>query len=539
MKLVCDPTPADAGTRGGRVRGVRFVGQRALLAELEHSEDVLALQEHLTRQPLPGQLEVISAAETVLILCAHADAARRIRETLLSLAFPPRQQGESALVRIEVVYDGEDLRDVADRCGLTPEAVVNIHSSQIWTAAFTGFSPGLAYLVGENRLLDVPRRPSPRTAVAPGSVALAGKYSTVYPRQSPGGWQLIGHTQAPMWDLGRENPALVMPGTRVTFQPVRAFTSTTSTTPLPKESQNDNDHGLRVIRSLPLTLIQDLGRPGHAAVGVSSSGAMDRSSLKRANRIVGNAAGAAGIEIVDGGLSVEATGDQVLAVTGASLELRITSPDGQRTVPMAHPFALLAGEVLTLGQPRNGFRSYLAARGGFDSPPVLGSRSTDTMSGLGPDPVAAGQFLPVATPTGVHAVGWPEPQPDLAGADATVLDVMPGPRDDWFTSEALTLFGDTEWTAGNELNRVGMRLQGPALQWQKSGELPSEGTIAGSIQVPPNGQPVVFLSDHPTTGGYPVIAVLAEDQLDKAAQIRPGATICFRIVPRQKESTDA
>ncbi|MFC9334272.1 5-oxoprolinase/urea amidolyase family protein [Arthrobacter sp. NPDC057009] len=539
MKLTCDPTPPVAGTGGGRVRGVRFVGQRALLAELEHPEDVLALQEHLTRQPLPGQLEVISAAETVLVLCSHPDAARCIRETLLNLVFPPRQQGDSELVRIEVVYDGEDLRDVADRCGLTPEAVVNIHSSQTWSAAFTGFSPGLAYLVGENRLLDVPRRSSPRTAVPPGAVALAGKYSTVYPRQSPGGWQIIGHTQAPMWDLGREKPALVMPGTRVTFQPVRAFTSTVATPTRTPENQHDNGRGLRVIRSLPLTLIQDLGRPGHAAIGVSSSGAMDRASLKRANRIVGNAPGAAGIEIVDGGLGVEATDDQVLAVTGAPLELRIASVHGQRTVPMAHPFALLVGEVLTLGQPTNGFRSYLAARGGFDSPQVLGSRSTDTMSGLGPDPVAAGQILPVARPKGLHTVGWPEPQPELAGTDATVLDVTPGPRDDWFTGEALTLFGSTDWTAGNELNRVGMRLQGPALQWQKSGELPSEGTIAGSIQVPPNGQPVIFLSDHPTTGGYPVIAVLAEDQLDKAAQIRPGATIRFRIVPRQKESTDA
>jgi KipI family sensor histidine kinase inhibitor len=533
------PAAANAG-QSGRIRAARFVGQRALLAELEHPEDVLALQKHLTANPLPGQLEVISAAETVMVTCSTPDSARSIRETLRNLVFPPREHGESTLVRIPVVYDGEDLRDVAAHCGLSPEAVVNAHSSQIWTAAFTGFSPGLAYLVGENTVLNVPRRPSPRTSVPAGSVALAGKYSSVYPRVSPGGWQIIGHTQTAMWDLNRENPALVTPGTRVQFEPVRAFSTTaTDTVERQQPAVREDDSGLRVIQALPLTLIQDLGRAGHAAIGVSSSGAMDRQSLKRANRIVGNTSGAAGLEIVDGGLSVEATADQVLAVTGAPVELTISSRHGTRTAPMAAPFALLTGEVLTLGKPATGFRSYLAARGGFDTPKVLDSRSTDTMSGLGPAPVTVGQLLPVAPVQGLHMVGWPEIQPDPSAPDAAVLDVTLGPRDDWFTEEAIALLSSTDWTASNELNRVGMRLEGPRLHWARTGELPSEGTIAGCIQVPPSGQPVVFLSDHPTTGGYPVIAVLAENQLDKAAQIRPGATVRFRILPQQKETTDA
>ena len=539
MKPTYDAQPATADAGASRVREVRFVGQRALLAELERTDDVLALQEHLTRNPMADQLEVISAAETVLITCANPEAAHRIRKALLGLVFPPRQQGDSELVPIDVVYDGEDLRDVADRCGLTPEAVVNVHSAQTWTAAFTGFSPGLAYMVGENNILDVPRRSSPRTSVPAGSVALAGHYSTVYPRQSPGGWQIIGRTHATMWDLGRENPALVRPGTRVAFQPVRALASTISADSRAEEKKDGTGEGLRVIQSLPLTLIEDLGRTGHAAVGVSTSGAMDRPSLKRANRVVGNPPGAAGLEIVDGGLSVEAAGDQVLAVTGAPVELRITSPHGARTVPMAHPFALLTGEVLTLGKPTSGFRCYLAARGGFDTPKVLGSRSTDTMSGLGPAPVAPGQLLSVAPVKGLHCVGWPEPQPDFSDPDATVLDVTLGPRHDWFTDEALALLGSTSWEVSNDLNRVGMRLEGPVLQWGRTGELPSEGTIAGSIQVPPSGQPVVFLSDHPTTGGYPVIDVLAENQLEKAAQIRPGSSVRLRISSPQKETTDA
>ncbi|HEY3573546.1 MAG TPA: urea amidolyase family protein [Arthrobacter sp.] len=540
MKLTCDPIPAATETgRAGRIRGVRHVGQRALLAEVEHPEDVLALQEHLTANPLIGQLEVISAAETVMVTCTTEESARRIRQALLNMTFPPRQHGVSALVRIDVVYDGEDLRDIAAHCGLSPEAVINVHSAQTWTAAFTGFSPGLAYLVGENNVLNVPRRPSPRTSVPTGSVALAGKYSSVYPRQSPGGWQIIGHTRTAMWDLARESPALVTAGTEVIFQPVRAFSATSSHTAERPSPAREAEAGLRVLQALPLTLIQDLGRAGHAAIGVSASGAMDRPSLKRANRIVGNAPGAAALEIVDGGLGVEATADQVLALTGAPVELHIASPHGARTAEMAQPFALLTGEILTLGKPTSGFRSYLAARGGFDTPEVLGSQSTDTMSGLGPAPITPGQLLTVAPVKGINPVGWPEVQPDLSGPVAAVLDITLGPRDDWFSDEALSLLGSASWTASNELNRVGMRLEGPKLQWSRTGELPSEGTISGCIQVPPSGQPVVFLSDHPTTGGYPVIAVLAETQLAKAAQIRPGTTVRFRIVPHQKETTDA
>ncbi|MFF1252345.1 5-oxoprolinase/urea amidolyase family protein [Pseudarthrobacter sp. NPDC058329] len=532
--------PATTESGGaGRIRGVRHVGQRALLAELEHPEDVLALQEYLTANPPVGQLEVISAAETVMITCSTPESARRIRKALLNLVFPPRQHGENALVRIDVVYDGEDLRDVAAHCGLSPEAVLTAHSSQTWTAAFTGFSPGLAYMVGENNLLNVPRRPSPRTSVPAGSVALGGKYSSVYPRVSPGGWQIIGHTQTAMWDLARENPALVTPGTEVIFQPVRAFSATTGATAERPSPTQEEGKGLRVLQSLPLTLIQDLGRAGNAAIGVSTSGAMDRQSLQRANRIVGNSDGAAGLEIVDGALRVEATADQVLAVTGAPVKLNIASFHGQRTAEMAYPFALLTGEVLTLGKPSSGFRSYLAARGGFNTPEILGSRSTDTLSGLGPAPVTPGQHLPVAPVEGTHPVGWPEAQPDFSDPEAAVLDITLGPRADWFTEEALSLLESAGWTASNELNRVGMRLEGPKLQWSRTGELPSEGTIAGCIQVPPSGQPVIFLSDHPTTGGYPVIAVLAENQLAKAAQIRPGTTVGFRVVPHQKETIDA
>ena len=226
--------------------------------------------------------------------------------------------------------------------------------------------------------------------------------------------------------------------------------------------------------------------------------------------------------------------DQVLAVAGAPSELSIESaPDSAgdtwlRTVPVATPFALLDGETLSLGAPHSGFRSYLAVRGGVDAAPVLGSRSTDTMSGIGPAPLAAGQVLAAGGEAESGVVGHPELQPDFPGTGVTVLDVVPGPRADWFDQAALDAFTGQDWSVLPQSNRVGMRLDGTPLQRTRQGELPSEGTVAGALQVPPEGLPVLFLADHPITGGYPVIAVVVDSQLDLAAQVPIGGKIRFR-----------
>ena len=195
---------------------------------------------------------------------------------------------------------------------------------------------------------------------------------------------------------------------------------------------------------------------------------------------------------------------------------------------MATPFALLDGETLSIGAPQSGFRSYLAVRGGVDAAPVLGSRSTDTMSGIGPAPLAAGQLLAAGGEAETGVVGNPELQPDYPGTGVTVLDVVPGPRADWFDQAALDSFAAQDWAVLPQSNRVGMRLDGTPLQRTRQGELPSEGTVAGALQVPPEGLPVLFLADHPITGGYPVIAVVVDSQLDLAAQVPIGGRIRFR-----------
>lgn len=276
----------------------------------------------------------------------------------------------------------------------------------------------------------------------------------------------------------------------------------------------------------PLTTLQDLGRPGFAALGVSGSGALDRRALALGNRLVGNAEGAAGLEITGGGFSGVADRDVWIAVTGAWGPVSV----GGRPVDPNHPVFVAAGAPVEIGPATFGLRYYLAVSGGWDVPPVLGSRSTDLLSGIGPAPVLDGDVLPIGEPhpSGIPALDvapWSPPDPGPVSVPLRV-----GPRADWFAPGALErLFTDT-WTLSSASNRVGARLDGQPLERSAAGsaELPSEGMVAGALQVPPSGLPTVLLADHPTTGGYPVIAVVASGALDLFAQLRPGQRLTFR-----------
>lgn len=268
-------------------------------------------------------------------------------------------------------------------------------------------------------------------------------------------------------------------------------------------------------------LVQDAGRAGHAAIGVGAAGAADRASYALGGRLVGNEPGAAALEVVLGGLEVEAAGHVTLCVTGAPVPLDV---DG-RDEPSGAVLTLRPGQRLRLGTPASGLRSYLSVRGGLDLPLLLGSRSRDTLAGLGPEPVRAGDRLPVGArasgPLLVDAV--PPHQYD----DAPVVRVVRGPRDDWAADpDALVT---RRWRVGGASDRVGLRLEGDPLGVVPGkGELPSEGALRGAVQLPPDGHPVVFGPDHPVTGGYPVIAVVVDADTDRLAQLRPGEELGFR-----------
>lgn len=529
------------------------VADHSLLIECPDLADAVAVHAALSEQGFRG----VGGASTVLIRTSNRPAleAALARIPRGSLADQPGRE-----IALDVVYDGEDLHELAESLGVSADGLIEWHSAEPWIAAFAGFTPGFLYCARSLESVDglelpealhgtpeIPRRSSPRTAVPAGSVALAGQFSAVYPRSSPGGWQLLGRTTTPMVDLTQDPPALLAPGDRLTYRAVREAVEIQPAAD-PEPSEVDPAHHLVVETAGLQALIQDRGRPGRADVGISSSGALDRSAADRAARLVGNMPGTACLESVLGGLSLRAAGDQVLAVTGAAVELEVVSTesteDGWRP-RTGLPFALKDGQTLRVGAPSDGLRVYVAVRGGIDVPAVIGSRATDTLAGLGPTALSDGDRLAVGRDPGT-AVDWPL---EVAGAPVDEktspsgpleVRVVLGPRDDWFTPEALESFQEQEWVVAAASDRVGARLEGQELARSIERELPSEGTVPGSIQVPASGLPVVFLRDHPVTGGYPVIACVLEADLDLMAQAAPGRTVRFIAVePGSTATTDS
>jgi biotin-dependent carboxylase-like uncharacterized protein len=276
---------------------------------------------------------------------------------------------------------------------------------------------------------------------------------------------------------------------------------------------------LTVLATGPLTTVQDAGRPGQGALGIGRSGACDRAAARLANRLVGNDPDAAVLEATLGGLVLRADADLVVTTTGARCS-------GAHNAPVT----LRAGAELRLGLPDTGLRTYVAVRGGVAVEPVLGSRSTDLLSGLGPPVLSPGDVLPVGSAAGPMPGVDLAPVPDPPGGEVTVR-VLPGPRADWFASPAALTA--TAWTVTGESNRIGLRLAGDVpLERARSGELASEGMVRGALQVPPSGQPVLFLADAPVTGGYPVIGYVEDADVDRCGQLRPGQTLRLRGAAR-------
>ncbi|MEU1669510.1 biotin-dependent carboxyltransferase family protein [Streptomyces sparsogenes] len=284
------------------------------------------------------------------------------------------------------------------------------------------------------------------------------------------------------------------------------------------------DSALAVVRAGALTTVQDLGRAGHAHLGVPRSGALDEPALRLANRLVGNPEGAAALETTLTGCAVRLRRAATVAVTGAPCPVTV---DG-RPAAWGAPVRVPAGALVEAGAATHGVRAYVAFDGGVEAEQVLGSRSTDVLSGLGPAPLADGAVLRLGAPYGpapaVDAAPCPGPPREL------VLPVVLGPRQDWFTPRALHTLATGGFRVSAASNRIGLRTEGPALERARDGELPSEGMVLGALQVPPDGRPVLFLADHPTTGGYPVVGVVPESHLPAAAQAVPGTAL--RFAPR-------
>jgi len=567
------------------VTRIRPAGDAALLLETrplasatdQDGNGAAAIAAVVRAADIPGVIDVVPGAATVLVTVEPGRwAATELAARLTALAAAagsgqayglagPASGGD---VEIEVCYDGPDLADVASVTGLSVADVITRHQAARYRVGWLGFAPGFAYLTGlDPQLAAVPRLDSPRVSVPAGSVAIAGGLAAVYPAASPGGWRLIGRTAAPLWQPDRDPPALLTPGARVRFVAVGSLPPPREQEAAPPEP--DEAAGARRIQVLqpgPLASIQDLGRAGLAHLGVPASGAADAESLRLANYLVGNPSGAAGIEVTLGRLALRFDCDAVVAVTGAPAPIRVSGAQstrsggagpggagagaggagagghagpgpaggrsGDREEPAATAFRVDAGSVLRLGAPATGLRSYVAIGGGVDVRPVLGSRAADCLSGLGPAPLRPGNWLPVGRPRSrpeePPGVRPGRTEPAVPGSGPVELRVITGPRDDWFSAAALDALAGGTYVVNSASNRTGLRLTGPELGRSRQGELLSEGMATGSLQVTHDGQPILLLADHPTTGGYPVIGVVVSADLGRAAQLRPGQQVRFR-----------
>ena len=283
---------------------------------------------------------------------------------------------------------------------------------------------------------------------------------------------------------------------------------------------------MEVVAPGPFTTVQDFGRLGYAHLGVSPSGALDVPAFRLANRLVGNPEQCAVLEATYGGLAFRLTRQAWIAVTGAPVAVSVDGRGGAMNCPVLVP----PGREVRLGMPRQGIRSYVAVTGGFAVAAVLGSRSCDTLSGIGPSPLRAGDLLPLGSSRPAPAIDVAAVADPPAAGEATILGVFVGPRHEWFAEEALAALFADNFEVTDKSDRVGLRLLGPALLRRTEEELPTEAMMTGSLQVPPDGQPILFLNDHPTTGGYPVIAVVCTADLALVAQARPGTRLRFRQV---------
>jgi len=566
--------PARSAGHGIRMRPF---GDRGVLVEVDGLDEVLALQARLATARIDGVIDLVPAARTVLVVVEPTSlspsAARAwIARTAASDAEIPATR--SRLVEVPVTYDGEDLDAVAAHLGIAVADLVERHASAAWTVAFTGFAPGFGYLVSPDWPYDVPRLSRPRPRVPAGAVALAGAFSGAYPRATPGGWQLIGTTSAPLFDPDAATPALLQPGDRVRFVPASAppasaapaarhplrtetaaaLSGLGARTPSRGRTGRTGQRGrIRVIEPGLRATVQDQGRSGALAAGVATSGAADRGALRTANRLVGNLEDAAGVEITMGGFRAvwDAAASEFPAGTDAAVDAATTAAttasaasrdrrtdlwfavtgawgpihlDGVRIDPYAaHRWP--AGAVLHVDWFDRGARGYLAVRGGVDAPPLFGSRATDTLAGLGPEPLTAESTLAIG-----DDVEGPIPPDDLRPwtpvGDGLEIALAPGPRADRFRT--LDPLFEGTWIVSDQADRVGIRLDGPGLERVDTTELVSEGMLPCAIQVPPDGRPVILGPDGPVTGGYPVVAVVVDAARDALGQARPGTRIRFR-----------
>jgi KipI family sensor histidine kinase inhibitor len=526
---------------------VRRLGEDALLVGVRDPESARRLIRTVKAVALKGLVEVVGGLATVLLTFEPASNGLEAALPLLSplveqvLGDPGEElveaSGTAPLV-IPAVFDGPDLVEVADMAGCTVEAVIEAVTNVEFNVAVVGFAPGFAYLAGlPEELRHIPRRARPRPMVAAGSVALANGFAAVYPTASPGGWQLIGRTDVALFTPWAPPFSRLAAGDRVRFSRVAGSVTAAPDAPGPPSRTAwpdvlETDPGATAVFVVEeagiRTVRQDAGRRGVAALGVPAASPADPYSFRLANELVGNAVDADTLEITARGPTLRCLTSTYVAVVGAAPDLRLD----RQPVAAGHVLPVTAGQQLVVGAVRGGVRSYLAVAGGFVGPEFFGSCASDQLTKLGPGQIEPGEQLWAAAmrpPLGDHLTQGALHV--LTRAEPIFLRVVPGPHPECFAADTFASLAATRFTIEPESNRVGLRLlrdaTTPALRLAPGSarHLDSQGMVTGAVQVPPDGEPVILLTDHATLGGYPVVAVVAAVDRGVLGQCAPGARV--------------
>jgi len=504
------------------LRPTRRFGDAAVVADLDTSRDALRLASAATAASWEGVEEVVVGHRSLTVVAdPRVTDLEEIEAALRAMPLGSERSRSPRVVEIPTAFDGPDLSEVASLCAMTQPQVVRALTESKLEAAFSGFSPGFAYLSGlPEALAALPRRGDPRTTVEAGSVALAGGFAAIYPGRSPGGWHVVGRTSLRLFDPETPPFALIQPGDLVRLVPV-------SHVPQPEDPparaplRSRSSRCAEVERPGFLSLVEDSGRRGLASLGVPRAGGADPTSLRLSNRLVGNDEGAAAIEVTGLGPTFRMLSVAHVAVVG-DVEVRID----ERDVLSNTVLPLEAGQNLGVGSVRTGFRAYIAFGGGVEVPTVMGSRSSDTLCALGCGALRRQDVIglgPKTRPRGRLS----GPSPSLPEHGTSELRVILGP--DAFDEEQVALLESTTWEVGANSDRVGVRLQGGRIRPPSEG-IASRATVTGAVQVPASGSPIALLCDHATVGGYPVVATVVSADIGKLGQLPPGAAVRFRIV---------
>lgn len=498
---------------------------------------VRQVAQFLSRDPELGAQEVVPGLNAVALHLRPESDVFRARERLEEVlgVGSKRVTGRLSSRRrvLPVVYGGEagpDLASMAARLGLTEREVIKRHAKVTYLVSALGFAPGFPYLLGLDPVLACPRRETPRLRVPAGSVGIGGTQTGVYPQELPGGWNLIGRTAQRLFDPDAADPSWLQVGDRVRFKPVTALPTADSdpvrAPTVPGEATSSSGGRLEVLAGGVQTLVQDLGRPGFQSMGVAEGGALNSRALAVANLLVGNPAGAPGLEWALKGPVLRFSEASLVAITGMEVAGR----------PVGLPFPVQAGEVLDLSKLPRGGRGYLAVAGGIAVPLKLGSASTQVAAGFGGfqgRELRTGDWLATGSvPVPEVRTGWSLASGlrGLPRETLTEIRVLPGPEAAGFGPAAWTEFLAAEYRLSPDSNRMGFRLEGPKVTPLAADEMVSQPVALGTVQIPPSGQPLVLMADRQSLGGYPRFAGVISADIPVLASVPLGGEVRFVAV---------